>query len=329
MPKHQLVADYIKRRIGEGKYRIGEILPGERVLADELAVSRPSVKRAIKTLEAAGIIECNPSIGSIVQRSVRETLLVGYLVPDLQDPFHLELIRELDSLLHRHHGSLLVQQGIDDARLTGTGLTHLVKHHTLYDPSRPDRIPTVYTGPVAGPASSIVSDVDSGMRKIYAHLKGLGHSRIAYASPFPAAQDSMYGSLTAALREDGPALPEDWHFLVDPLDRHGCEELIRRIKGDPAPPSALVCYNDWLAIALINAARELGLDIPGQLSITGYDDLYVASLLHCPLTTVRFSRKESARRIVDILMRGRLAEHVTEVVETRLIVRGSTRRARA
>jgi DNA-binding LacI/PurR family transcriptional regulator len=325
IPKHQHVADYIKSRISEGKYRIGEILPGERVLADELSVSRPSVKRAIKTLEAEGIIECSPSIGSIVRRQVEESLLVGYLVPDLQDPFHLELIRELDSLLHRHHGSLLVQQGIDDARLTGTGLTHLVKHHMLFDPSRPDRVPTVYTGPVSGPVSSIVVDVDSGIRKIYAHLKGLGHSRIAYASPFPAAQDSLYGSLTAVLREDGLTLPSERHFAIDPLDRHGCNELVRTIQSDPAPPTALVCYNDWLAIAISRAARELGLDIPGRLSITGYDDLYVASLLQCPLTTVRFSRKESARRIVDILMRGGLTEHVTEVVETRLIVRESTR----
>jgi LacI family transcriptional regulator len=285
------------------------------------------VKRAIKTLEAEGIIECNPSIGSIVRRRVKESLLVGYLVPDLQDPFHLELIRELDSLLHRRHGNLLVQQGVDDSRLTSTGLTHLVKHHLLYDRSRGDRIPTVYTGPVAGPVSSIVSDVDSGMKQICAHLKGLGHTRIGYASPFPAAQDSQFDSLIAALGEDGLALPDELHFRVDPLDRRGCEELVRAIKFGAARTTALICYNDWLAIALIKAAREIGLDIPGSLSITGYDDLYVASLLHCPLTTVRFSRKESARRIMDMLMRGRLAEPITEVVETRLIVRESTRQA--
>ncbi len=329
VPKHQLVADYIKGRISEGKYRIGEMLPGERVIADELTVSRPSVKRAIETLEAEGIIECNPSIGSIVRRLVKQSLLVGYLVPDLQDPFHLELIRELDSLLHRHHGSLLVQQGMDDARLTGTGLTHLVKHHMLYNRARPDRIPTVYTGPVKGPVSSIVSDVEEGMRRICEHLTGLGHARIGYASPFAAAQDSQYKGLVAALRRGGCQLPPEWHYRVDPLDRRGCEALVRRIKDAPAPPTALVCYNDWLAIAIIKAARELGLDIPGRLSITGYDDLYVSSLLHCPLTTVRFSRKESARRIVDMLMRGSLTEPLTEVVETRLIVRESTREAHA
>jgi len=166
------------------------------------------------------------------------------------------------------------------------------------------------------------------MRQICEHLEGLGHRRIGYASPFVALQDSQYASLVAALREEGRDLSPEWHFRVDPLDRRGCEVLVNRIKDAHAPPTALVCYNDWLAIAIIKAARELGLDIPGMLSITGYDDLYVASLLHCPLTTVRFSRKESARRIVDMLMRGSLTEPVTEVVETRLIVRESTREAR-
>jgi DNA-binding LacI/PurR family transcriptional regulator len=66
------------------------------------------------------------------------------------------------------------------------------------------------------------------------------------------------------------------------------------------------------------------LDIPGELSITGYDDLYVSSLLHVPLTTVRFSRKESARKIIDILLKGRTGKFETAVVQTRLIVRQST-----
>jgi DNA-binding LacI/PurR family transcriptional regulator len=325
VPKHQRVADYIKGRIRDGKYRIGEILPGQRILADQLSVSRPSVKRAIETLESEGILECNPSVGSVVKRAVTEKLLVGYLVSDLQDPFHLELIRELDSLLHRHNGSLLVQQGADDARLMDAGLTHLVKHHAMFNPDLPDRVPTVYTGPVPGKRLSIVSDVASGMRQIYTHLRELGHRRIAYASPFKAEEDSLFASLTDVLRSDSAQVPGELHFLVDPQDRRFCEQIIAHIMGDPTPPTALICYNDWLAISILTAARERGLEIPGQLSITGYDDLHIASLLRVPLTTVQFSRKESARIIMDLLLRGHFQESVTEVVETRLIVRESTR----
>jgi DNA-binding LacI/PurR family transcriptional regulator len=324
VPKFHHVADYIKNQIRSGRYRIGEILPGERILAAELSVSRPSVKRAVKALEKEGIIECNPSIGSIVRRPVTDKLLVGYLVPDLQDPFHLELIRELDSLLHKHHGALLVRQGTDDSRLENMGITHMVKHHKLYAASHPDTLPTIYTGDVPGQANMIVSDVPAGMEQIYLHLKQLGHRRIAYASPFGSEEDLQYRHLERLLAADHLPVPREWHFQVDPLDRDGCERALRAIRSATNRPTALVCYNDWLAIALGKAARENGLEIPNDLSITGYDDLYVSSLLQVPLTTVRFSRKESAKRIIEILLKARTAQCETTVVETRLIVRQST-----
>ncbi len=327
VPKFQQVADYIKNQIRGGRYRLGEILPGERVLAAELSVSRPSVKRAIKALERAGLLECNPSIGSIVRRPVTEKLLVGYLVPDLQDPFHLELIRELDPLLHKQHGALLIRQGTDDRRLANLGVTHLVKHHKLYSPRHQDALPTIYTGDVPGKANMIVSDVPSGVEQIYCHLRQLGHRDIAYASPFPREEDQQHRRLLGLLSSDRLPAPKAWHFQVDPLDHEGCEAVLKSIRQAARRPTALVCYNDWLAIALLKAAREMGLDIPNQLSITGYDDLYVASLLHVPLTTVRFSRRESARKIVEILLKGRTGRFETAVVETRLIVRQSTQAA--
>jgi len=327
VPKYQLVVDHIKNKIRTGMYRIGEILPGERVLAAGLSVSRPSVKRAIKALEKDGIIECNPSIGSIVRRPVTEKLLVGYLVPDLQDPFHLELIRELDSLLHKHHGALLIRQGTDDSRLENMGLTHMVKHHKLYSATHPDILPTIYTGDVPGKANMIVSDVPSGMEQIYRHLIQLGHRRIAYASPFRSGEDLQHSHLQRLLSADRLPTPAEWHFQVDPLDRDGCERVLRAVREAANRPTALVCYNDWLAIAFVKAARELGLEIPSDLSITGYDDLYVSSLLQVPLTTVRFSRRESAKKIIEILLKGLTTECETAVVETRLIVRQSTQAA--
>jgi DNA-binding LacI/PurR family transcriptional regulator len=326
-PRYQLVIDHIKNQIRSGQYRIGEILPGERVMASGLSVSRPSVKRAIKSLEKEGIIECNPSIGSIVRRAVTDKLLVGYLVPDLQDPFHLELIRELDTLLHKHHGGLLVRQGAEDSRLENLGLTHIVKHHTLYVVGGEDRMPTVYIGDVPGRANMIVSDVPAGMEQIYLHLKQLGHRRIAYASPFGGEEDQQYACLQRLLSADRRAAPAEWHFRADPLDREGCAAVLEEIRGFSPRPTALVAYNDWLAIALIKEARERGLEIPAELSITGYDDLYVSSLLQVPLTTVSFSRRESARRIIEILLRGPAPEFETAVVETRLIVRESTQAA--
>jgi DNA-binding LacI/PurR family transcriptional regulator len=324
LPIHGRVADFIKAQIRLGKYRVGEILPGQRVLSSLLSVSRPSVSRAISALENEGILECNPSIGSVIKKTPQDVILVGYLVQDLQDPFHLELIRELDFLLHRQHGALIALQGTDESRLLKMSITHAVKHHELYWKDHVDRVPTVYTGNVSAKANMVVSDVHSGMFQIHEHLRALGHEKIAYASPFQEQDDVHFPHLQEAAGLVGlPIRPEN-RFLADPLDSRSCEELVRQILSDTDPPTALVSYNDWLAIAIMKASKKLGLDIPGRLSITGYDDLYVSGLLQVPLTTVRFSRKETAEKILKLLLSANSQERFTEVVETRLIAREST-----
>jgi DNA-binding LacI/PurR family transcriptional regulator len=323
-PKYSLVADFIKAQIRLGKYRVGEILPGQRVLSSMLSVSRPSVRRAVAAMEMEGILECNPSIGSIIKKAPTDIILVGYLVQDLQDPFHVELIRELDLLLHSYHGALVVLQGTDESRLSQMGITHAVKHHELYWKDQVDKVPTVYTGNVSARANMVVSDVQSGMLQIFEHLWSLGHRRIAYAAPFRREDDILFPHLEAAAGTRGHGIREELRFQADPLDARSCEEVVRAIGTASTPPTALVCYNDWLAIAIMKLAKKSGLDIPGRLSITGYDDLYVASLLQCPLTTVRFSRKETAERIMKILLSAHAQESSVEVVETKLIARDST-----
>jgi DNA-binding LacI/PurR family transcriptional regulator len=323
-PKYSKVTDFIKAQIRQGKYRVGEILPGQRVLSTLLSVSRPSVSRAIEALEKEGILECNPSIGSIVRKAPSDFLMIGYMVRDLQDPFHLELIQELDLLLHRLHGALIAIQGDDESRLSRMGITHAVKHHELYWSDRPDRIPTVYTGNVSAMANSVVSDVRSGMGQILEHLASLGHRRIAYASPFAESDDIMLRHLQEAAAVSRTEIPSRWRLRADPLDTASCAGVISAIRGEAGPPTALVCYNDWLAIAVMRAAKEQGLEVPRSLSITGYDDLFVSSLLQVPLTTVRFSRKETAEKILKVLLGPQSPDGSTEVVETRLIVREST-----
>jgi GntR family transcriptional regulator of arabinose operon len=323
-PKYHKVVEFIKNQIRSGQYRVGELLPGQRVLAEALSVSRPSVKRAIDVLEKEGLVECNPSIGSIIKKPVTERLLIGYLVEDLQDPFHLELIRELDILLHQVHGALIALQGTDDSRLYKTAITHVVKHHALYSKSNPDRVPTVYIGNVSGKVHMVVSDIQAGMQSIYDHLSELGHSRIAYASPYPEKKDVQLVHLLNAVSRKRRSIPERYRFFVDPLDHSTSEQTVTKILSSAKPPTALICYNDWVAIAVIHAARTLGLEIPGKLSITGYDDLYVSNLLQVPLTTVRLSREETARKILDILLKTDPHSAVTEVVDTKLIVREST-----
>lgn len=322
VPKYETVVEFIKNKIHRGEYRIGELIPGERIIAETLSVSRPSIKRAIKELESAGILECLPSQGSVVKKVPENKLIVGYLIDDLQDPFHMELIRELDFLLHEVNGGLVVAQGTEDTRLLSMGINRLVKHHTLYNESVPEQVMTVYIGNLPHKVNMVVSDIKSGMEMIYNHLKSLGHERIAYASPMRKKYDIQYPFLFEALKRDRNKLSA--HYPIGPHEEHQCESILRKIKSTKNGPTALVCYNDWLAIAFIEAAKVMGLEIPGELSLTGYDDLYMSSVLQVALTTIRFSRLETARKIMDILSKPGSHEPRIETVETKLIVREST-----
>ena len=324
--KYSSIVNYIKDQIHTGNYRIGELLPGQRVIAEMLSVSRPSVKRAIDVLEKEGILECKPSIGTVIIQSPAKKILVGYLVRDLQDPFHIEVIRELDNLLHKYHGGLVVAQGGNDSRLLTMGITHEVKHFELFSESKHESVPTVYIGGVPCETSNmVISDVNSATDQIYKHLKSLGHIKCAYAGPFYEENDQIFSSLILDFVKDNNNIKSEDHFLVNPLNESECETVVKIIMESKSPPTALICHNDWLAIAIMKAAKKYGLDIPQDLSIVGFDDLDISSLLQVPLTTIQFSRKKTAEKVMEILMKSSYKSGIVEIIDTKLIVRDSTR----
>lgn len=322
--KYLEIAHFIRSEIKAGKYRAGDILPGERALAERLKVSRPSVKRAIRVLEEEGVIECSPSIGSRVKGDIAPKILVGYLVKDLQDPFHLELIRELTLRVEAMGGEIIVSQRMEESTVRDMGMTALIKHHELYDPQESESIPTIYLGQVPGDHSFIGSDVEGGMELIYSHLRQQGHERIAYAGMIERHDDLEYNRLSELAERDSLNIPEKYRFTADPKHIEESAAILKRIEEMEDPPSVLVCYNDWLALTVMKAAEQTNLKIPEDLALTGYDDLFVSSLLQVPLTTVRFSRSAAADWITEILAGPLSGRAVSKILPSRLIVRAST-----
>ena len=83
----------------------------------------------------------------------------------------------------------------------------------------------------------------------------------------------------------------------------GGETAARNLLKQNPPPTAILCANDATALGVIKAARELGLQIPQQLSVIGYDGIALGGYLDPPLTTLTFSIEESGREIVAMLLR--------------------------
>jgi DNA-binding LacI/PurR family transcriptional regulator len=171
----------------------------------------------------------------------------------------------------------------------------------------------------AGPAPAVNFDVADGMRAIAGHLTGLGHRRIGHLA---AAVDAWTFRVRGdVLAETAPVAARATTAIDVTAARAAALALLDR----PDRPTALVCDDDLLAAGAYKAARALGLDLPRDLSVTGFDDILVATALEPELTTVRLPAEDlGARAMTALLARldGEAPPYVSLPVE--LIVRDST-----
>lgn len=172
---------------------------------------------------------------------------------------------------------------------------------------------------------AVCLDDRAGIAAAVEHLVQLGHTRIAHvAGPVDflhaqARQEAFLETLERLGISPGPVEVADFTAA-------GGMAATRRLLADPQPPTAIVYANDVMAIAGISAAAELGVRVPQQLSVTGYDDTELAEFVHPALTTVRadpFHWGQIAARTLLDLVEGKQPADV-ELDPARLIVRRST-----
>ncbi len=168
----------------------------------------------------------------------------------------------------------------------------------------------------------------SGARAAVAHLLSLGHRRIGAITGPPdwlattERLNGMRGALASAGVLPDPKLVVGYTFSIESGER-AARELLDR----PDRPTAVFAFNDNTAIGALRVARELGLRVPEDLSVVGFDDSEQAAIVTPALTTVRQPLAEMGRMAVSLLLR--LIEHqrveaLNVELATRLIVREST-----
>lgn len=120
------------------------------------------------------------------------------------------------------------------------------------------------------------------------HLIDLGHRRIAALSGPRETQETRdrLAGYARALHEAGLPAPASYVAEGDYSERSGYEAM-QRLLALPSPPTAVFCLNDTMAVGALLSAADAGLDVPGDLSVVGYDDLPVAAYTRPPLTTMR------------------------------------------
>lgn len=182
--------------------------------------------------------------------------------------------------------------------------------------------------PVPRGVVSIASAHTAGARAVTGHLLDLGHRRIGVISGFEdwlSGSDRVAGHL-AALSEAG-LLGEHHLFRYGEPAIHTGVQAGGELLDLPDRPTAVVCFNDKIAVGVYQAAAERGLRVPADLSVTGFDDSEISRATAPMLTTVRQPLDEMGRIAVTLLVRLMERQALDALhleLATELIVRGST-----
>lgn len=171
-------------------------------------------------------------------------------------------------------------------------------------------------------------DNRAGMVAALDHLIDMGHSRIAFIGGRPLGDiRERRTAYYEHLEERGIPVPEEYvqNVINEPA---GGDAALRTLMGLESPPTAVVCSTDHLATGVLHAAADLGVDVPGDLSVVGFDDIPMASFTVPPLTTIHMPVNEmtavAARLAMDEPAEDEVGAVQNFVVTPSLVVRRST-----
>ncbi|MER5831363.1 LacI family DNA-binding transcriptional regulator [Streptomyces sp. NPDC002130] len=292
---------------------------------------RAGVSKSLVSLALRGSDQVRPEKRDAVLRAARElgyrpnaaarslseqrTRTVGVLLNDLRNPWFVDLLDGLNSLLHANGLRMLLadarlnrRTGQDPADpLLDLRVDGLVVVGTLPDPAAlgdvAGRIPVVMAGsrePAPPGVDVVAGDDERGARLVTEHLIGLGHHGIAHIAGYGAVGELRRRSFEATMRRHGLAD----QAVVEPSDmtEEGGYRTTVRLLSRPDRPTAVFAVNDIAAIGALSAAEELGLRVPHDLSVVGYDNTSIARLRHVWLTTVDNTSHDIGRRAARCLL---------------------------
>ncbi|SEN00757.1 LacI family DNA-binding transcriptional regulator [Palleronia pelagia] len=276
------------------------------------AVTRARVMAAVQELGYA------PNFGAQAL-AARRTNTFGAIIPTMENAIFARGLQAFQEVLTDEGVTLLVassgyrpaaeEEQIRSLIARGADALLLIGHDRTaesYAMLERRQIPHVVTwafDPDA-PRSSIGFDNRAAMATLTAEVLDRGHRRIAFISAMTNGNDRARlrvegaRSALAARGLDPAAMPlEETEYSF----HHGAAAFDRLMRQTPRP-TAVLCGNDVLAAGALRQAREMGLDVPGEVSITGFDDIELCEIVTPALTTVHVPHREMGRRAARLLL---------------------------
>ena len=318
-PRHKrsLIAETLRHEIMLGKYAVHAKFPSEQMLARRFGVARPTVSAALAELKRAGLIRVKFGSGAFVTPKAKGNGAIGLIVPgrgrgEIFEPICRTIEREVDKIGYTVVSTSVFKGSAEErkrsalafaSRCAESHVAGVILEPVELLPDKDETTEEILSTLKALDIPVVLIDRDissSGARSDYdlvgidnvragyqlgAHMVAAGARRIAFlafAESAPTVRRRRHGVAQAVL---DAGLPWSGRNVLDlPL---GDAHRLAKVFAGRNPPDALVCANDRTATFAVRTLSAIGLRVPRDVRVSGFDDLGYSRKLRVPLTTVR------------------------------------------
>lgn len=354
--KYMALLELLRTQIYDGKIKPGDKLPSENQLASEFNISRHTVRKALSMLENEGYIVAEHGKGTFCSQrmlhqkqskniAVITTYISDYIFPRLIQGMNRVLTENGYSIILKNTGNSrmmeqkaledILTKDIDGLIIEPSKSQILCNHTNLYQMLDQYEIPYVFIQGVYPSMKNkphILMDDCQGGYLLTKYLLEHGHRHIA--GVFKA--DDMQGKerhkgYVKALQEKGLFYDPDmviWFHTEDRKRKPG--RMIGELIQQGCPLDGIICYNDQVAVRVIESLEALGKKVPEDISVTGYDDSMMAANGQIPLTTIAHPQERLGEMAAELLleqMQGIPLEQtkVERLIKPELVIRDSVK----
>ncbi|MEG1210319.1 MAG: HTH-type transcriptional regulator GalR [Leclercia sp.] len=285
-----------------------------RVINDSPKASETSRKAVLTAMESLNY-HPNANARALAQQS---TDTVGLVVGDVSDPFFGSMVKAVEQVAYRTGNFLLIGNGYHNEHKERQAIEQLIRHRcaalVVHAKKLPDeelvhlmkQIPgmVIMNRIIPGYEQRCVAlDDRYGAWLATRHLIQQGHTRIGYLCSnhsISDAEDRLQGYYDA-LRENNLPCNERLVTWGEP-DESGGEQAMTELLGRGRNFTAIACYNDSMAAGAMGVLNDNGIDVPGDISLIGFDDILISRYVRPRLTTVRYPIVTMATQAAELAL---------------------------
>ena len=329
LPKYMKVVKWIKEGIESEELKAGDKLYSENQLSSMLSMSRQTIRHGISKLEQEGIVESVQGSGTYItkkkKKKRKKTLNIAVVTTYVDRYIFPSVIKEMERVIsdagfftqiaftnNTQEGEFSILKKFLDNNVVDGIIIEPTKsalpnpNVELYQEIIEEKLPLIFINsyyPQLDLPYVAMDDKKAGLLAVN-HLIEAGHTKIAGIFKSDDLQGHLrYSGYMEGMQEANLTVYDDNIIWIDTEDTNNMKDNEMRILNRIKSCTACVCYNDEVAISIINICKNNNIRVPEQLSLVSIDDSDLATLSELPLTSVAYPVKELGKKAAENLLK--------------------------